>query len=242
MPRSRSSSINGGVIGKTNRTSFGKDTITKVTSSGCHSLQSGTSLIDVAVAAGGAGGGLKGGGGAGGLQILQNQTTAVGGSIPITIGAGGAKASCSPASSAQGKDGSDTVFGNAPNPITSTGGGGGGGDGSSPGTADGRPGGSGGGGGSTPNSISPSNKADGGTGTPGGGASTGGGGKSRGVPGVDGVDGTGGGAGSQYSNPGGSGGDGVVLVNEAQAGPSRSSGMWNLKAVYTARIGGNWPT
>lgn len=70
----------------------------------------------------------------------------------------------------------------------------------------------------------------------------GGGGKTGNNPGVDGVDGTGGGAGTQYSNPGGAGGDGIVVVSEAGAGPSSSSGMWTLKAQYTAIIDGNWPS
>ena len=70
----------------------------------------------------------------------------------------------------------------------------------------------------------------------------GGGGKTTNNPGVDAVNGTGGGGGTQYSNPGGAGGDGIVVVSEAGAGPSSSSGMWSLKAQYTAIIGGNWPS
>jgi hypothetical protein len=34
----------------------------------------------------------------------------------------------------------------------------------------------------------------------------------------------------------------VVAVGEPGAGPSRSSGMWNLKAQYTAAINNNWPS
>ena len=46
MPRSRSSSTNGGVIGKKNPTSFGKDTIQSKTSTGCLSAtQPGTRIL-----------------------------------------------------------------------------------------------------------------------------------------------------------------------------------------------------
>jgi hypothetical protein len=87
--------------------------------------------------------------------------------------------------------------------------------------------------------------AGGGTGTSPGGipvGTKGGGGKGQGNSPVEGVDGTGGGGGSEYSNPGGSGGDGIVLVNQPKAGPSVSSGVWSLKAQYTAKILGNWPS
>jgi type IV secretion system protein TrbL len=78
---------NGGIIGPTNVTSFGKNTITSKTSSGCISLQPGTKIIDAAVVAGG-GGGSSGGGGAGGLRQFSNLSVC--GSVPATIGAGGA--------------------------------------------------------------------------------------------------------------------------------------------------------
>jgi hypothetical protein len=87
--------------------------------------------------------------------------------------------------------------------------------------------------------------AGGGTGTGPGGipvGATGGGGNGQNNPSVDGIDGTGGGGGAPYSNPGGSGGDGIVLINQPQAGPSISSGLWTLKAQYTAKIQGNWPS
>ena len=57
MPRSRSSSTNGGVIGKKNPTSFGKCTVTTKTSTGTVCLQSGTRVIDYLLVAGGGGGG-----------------------------------------------------------------------------------------------------------------------------------------------------------------------------------------
>ena len=47
---------NGGIIGPTNKTSFGRNKITKKTSTGCISLRSGTNFIDAAVVAGGGSG------------------------------------------------------------------------------------------------------------------------------------------------------------------------------------------
>ena len=68
MPRNKSGSTNGGVIGKTNKTSFGKCTQTVITSDGCHTTQPGTGLVNALLVGGGAGGGNNqgGGGGAGG--------------------------------------------------------------------------------------------------------------------------------------------------------------------------------
>ena len=105
---------NGGIIGPTNKTSFGKNTITKKTSTGCISLQPGTKIIDAAVVAGG-GGGSSGGGGAGGLR--QFTSIPASGSIPATIGAGGA---------ANANSGSNSVLVTGGTTYTSTGGGGGG--------------------------------------------------------------------------------------------------------------------
>tara|TARA_R110000851_G_scaffold159654_1_gene302923 strand:+ start:192 stop:1973 length:1782 start_codon:yes stop_codon:yes gene_type:complete len=90
MPRQ-----NGGLIGKRNITSFGKNTQTVHTSSGTKTFQPATRSIKTLIVAGGASGGSDqgGGGGAGGLRIIDsiNLTT---NSAPITIGAGGtAKAS-----------------------------------------------------------------------------------------------------------------------------------------------------
>ena len=63
---------NGGIIGVSNKTSFGKCTVTIKTSSGCVSLQSGTKIIKTAVVAGGGGGGggYAGGGAGGGSGIV----------------------------------------------------------------------------------------------------------------------------------------------------------------------------
>ena len=56
---------NGGIIGKSNKTSFGKCTVTTKTSSGSVTLQCGTRIVQTAIIAGGAGGGRDGGGGGG---------------------------------------------------------------------------------------------------------------------------------------------------------------------------------
>ena len=79
MPRNKSGSTNGGVIGKTNKSSFGKDTITSKTSTGALTTQPGTRLIETTVVAGGGGGaggnntaGGMGGGGAGGFRNVSD--------------------------------------------------------------------------------------------------------------------------------------------------------------------------
>jgi len=80
---------NGGIIGKTNKTSFGKCTVTTQTSTGCVTLQPGTRVVNaVLVAGGGSGGNDAGsGGGAGGLRQFSSLNAS--GAIPVTIGAGG---------------------------------------------------------------------------------------------------------------------------------------------------------
>ena len=62
---------NGGIIGKVNKASFGKDTTTVKTSTGSVTLQSGTRKIRAAIVAGGGAGGKYGGGGAGGVRNLS---------------------------------------------------------------------------------------------------------------------------------------------------------------------------
>ena len=57
---------NGGIIGKTNQTSFGKCTVTTKTSTGCLTTQPGTRLVSALVVAGGGGGSYNGGGGGAG--------------------------------------------------------------------------------------------------------------------------------------------------------------------------------
>ena len=76
---SPSGSANGGIIGTTNKTSFGKNKITSGTASGPGTLttQAGTRLVDTLIVAGGGGGGSTsggsgGGGGAGGVRPLSN--------------------------------------------------------------------------------------------------------------------------------------------------------------------------
>ena len=138
MPRNKSGSANGGVIGVTNKTSFGKDTQTTKTSSGSVTLQSGTRIIQTLLVGGGGSGSLgassgnqsAGGGGGGGLR---NLTINANGTVPITIGGGGA--STGP-SEGFGVNGSNTSIVGCGTTYTSAGGGGGG-----------RAGGSGGGGG-----------------------------------------------------------------------------------------------
>ena len=89
---------NGGIIGPTNVTSFGKNKVTSKTSSGDITLQSGTRVIDYLVVAGGGGASsdFGGGGGAGGYRAsghgpapLQGTSLCASGTIAATIGAGG---------------------------------------------------------------------------------------------------------------------------------------------------------
>ena len=145
MPRNKSGSANGGVIGKTNKTSFGKNTQTVITSTGNVCTQPGTRFAQVLIVAGGGGAGndTSGGGGAGGarnLEIPMAGSTAT----PITIGAGGTGRS----SGDEGGDGSLSKIISEGITYQSTGGGGGGGNTLAPRGAppDGQPGGSGGGG------------------------------------------------------------------------------------------------
>ena len=111
MPSNKGGSSNGGIIGKSNKTSFGKDKLSVLTSSSPSAVttQPGTRFINYAVVAGGGGGGTGkaspgsngGGGGAGGLRSFENVAvcgnTALG---AVTIGAGGANST----------DGNDTSF------------------------------------------------------------------------------------------------------------------------------------
>ena len=121
---------NGGIIGKVNKTSFGKCTVTSKTSTGTFTTQPGTRLVDYLVVAGGGGGGfrLNGGGGAGGYRAsgygpnaLRGDPVPVCGNspYPVTIGAGGAGGQCGPESGAKGSN--SVLVGNTT--ITSAGGG-----------------------------------------------------------------------------------------------------------------------
>ena len=129
---------NGGIIGKINKTSFGKCTQTDKTSSGTVTTQPGTRIAKILIVAGGGSGGANqksGGGGAGGLRNLEVNAS---GNIPVTIGAGGAPVATSGVNSSLVACGT-TYF--------ATGGGTGGPSPNFPGSErDGTPGGSGGGG------------------------------------------------------------------------------------------------
>ena len=63
---------NGGIIGKSNKASFGKCVVTSKKESGNITLQTGTRLVSSTVIAGGGGGGhhAAGGGGGGGLRTI----------------------------------------------------------------------------------------------------------------------------------------------------------------------------
>ena len=147
MPSTKGGSLNGGIIGKTNSTSFGKNKTTKVTASGCYTTPSTVGAVQVAVIAGGGGGGgdKGGGGGAGGLLnpgAVIPVTASTG--YPVTIGGGGGGSpQPSPGTPLLGVPGcnSTAIIGGVT--ITATGGGRGGGTGDTAGD----PGGSGGGGG-----------------------------------------------------------------------------------------------
>lgn len=147
MPSTKGGSLNGGIIGKTNSTSFGKNKTTQVTASGCYTTPSTVGAVQVAVIAGGggAGGDKGGGGGAGGLLnpgAVIPVTASTG--YPVTIGGGGGGSpQPSPGTPLLGVPGcnSTAIIGGVT--ITATGGGRGG----STGDTAGDPGGSGGGGG-----------------------------------------------------------------------------------------------
>ena len=129
---------NGGIIGKVNKTSFGKCTVTVHTSTGTKTLQPGTQIVDTTIVSGGGGGAYNGGGsGAGGMKTFPSVTVPKG-SVAITIGGGGAGGTvCSPRSGCQGVSSTLTAIGQT---YSTTGGGVGGCN-----AVDGNPGGSGGG-------------------------------------------------------------------------------------------------
>ena len=94
---------NGGIIGPTNVTSFGKNKVTVKTSSGSVSLQSGTRVVKSLIVAGGGGGGTSygSGSGAGGARNIEINAS---GSVPTVVGGGGATVSGG-CTSNQGSDG-----------------------------------------------------------------------------------------------------------------------------------------
>ena len=100
---------NGGIIGKSNRTSFGKCVVTSKTSTAAITTQPGTRLAQVLVVAGGASGGTNygGGGGAGGLRCAQINVC---GGTPYTATVGGGGAVKGPESNANGNAGNTSTF------------------------------------------------------------------------------------------------------------------------------------
>ena len=89
MPRNKSGSTNGGVIGRANKASFGKCVVTIQTSTASVPVASGTKQVNVLAVAGGGGGGqgspIGGGGGAGGV-VQQDITVCT--SVAVVIMAG----------------------------------------------------------------------------------------------------------------------------------------------------------
>ena len=134
----------GGIIGKVTKTSFGKNKVTAVTSTGNYTTQPGTRAVHSVVIAGGGGGGADKGGGGGAGGLLNTPCTAVSGNTayPITIGAGGTRANYPPA---LGENGSNSIAVFGCTTLTGTGGGRGGSVAAPP-DGSGNPGGSGGGG------------------------------------------------------------------------------------------------
>ena len=129
---------NGGIIGKSNKASFGKCTVTTKTSSGNITTQSGTRVIESLVIAGGGSGGNDSGGGGGAGGMLSTSSTNVCGSTAYAavIGAGSANPGSPQSGGVKGIDSTLTIGSTV---LTAVGGG----LGAFP--ADGGPGGSGGG-------------------------------------------------------------------------------------------------
>ena len=95
MPRAGSRN-NGGVIGPTNKTSFGKNKVTTTIATGDFTTQPGTTVVNLLVVAGGGAGGTNtsgnvgsAGGGAGGVRQFNCVSVSGNTAFPATIGAGG---------------------------------------------------------------------------------------------------------------------------------------------------------
>jgi hypothetical protein len=149
---------NGGIIGPTNDPKFCGSATFTFNAPGTFKAAPSTSAVNALLVAGGGGGG-EGGGGAGGFLPVNPSPVTGGNSYPVTVGAGGAGAACTP--DGLGSDGANSTF----NGNTATGGGGGASFYTGPASVkNGRPGGSGGGGSTsgTPNNYS----SNGGSGTP----------------------------------------------------------------------------
>ena len=158
---------NGGIIGKSNNASFGKCTVTTVTSTGNTSFQTGTRLVNATIVGGGGSGGSAyagGGGGAGGFRNLT--CISVSGNVPVEIGAGGAAVS---GAATFGNKGGNTKITVGSTEYISTGGGraggpcgaaaGNGGSGGGGGQRNNSPGGSGNEGGFTPPEGNPGGRS-----------------------------------------------------------------------------------
>ena len=131
---------NGGIIGKSNLTSFGKCTVTTKTSSGDITTQPGTRVIQSLVIAGGGSGGndAGGGGGAGGMLRTSSTNVCGGTTYAAVIGAGTANPGSPQSPGVKGTDSTLTLgstvltaegggFGTFPDPAGGPGGSGGGG-------------------------------------------------------------------------------------------------------------------
>ena len=128
MPRNKSGSANGGVLGVSNKTSFGKNTVTAKTSStpSAVTTQPGTRFINTLVVAGGGAAGMdnSGGGGAGG--VLQTNCVPVSGcqALGAVVIGGGAATNPAPGSG-RGGSGTNSSLVVGCTTYTATGGGGG---------------------------------------------------------------------------------------------------------------------
>ena len=87
----------GGIIGIVNKTSFGKNKVTKTTATGTFTTQPGTTILNALVVAGGGGGGAGrtpagnsgGGGGAGAGGVRQSCCVSVCGATGYSVTLGG---------------------------------------------------------------------------------------------------------------------------------------------------------
>ena len=168
----RATSSEGGTADRQFKITVKAPVVESFTSTGAQtfSVPTGISTVKVLVAAGGGGGTNRGGaGGAGGLVIHSTYPVTPGGSVPLSVGAGGNGPGNTTGDTPPAGSGQNSVFG----AITASGGGGGGGH-----ARNGSPGGSGGGGGRDggpdgtsggPGSQSPSGGGTG-YGNPGGGS------------------------------------------------------------------------
>ena len=100
----------GGLIGKINKTSFGKNKVTRTTATGTFTTQPGTTKLTYTIIAGGGGAMADGGGGggAGGVYTTENSDVCGATGYPVTIGAGG-DGRCNPGGTDPATRGSSSV-------------------------------------------------------------------------------------------------------------------------------------